>query len=166
MLIQSVNPHFFVTLYYNGSPYICATFNKLLGILQVGEDGISILLFIAQVSNDECDKITMNSCSKCNNYRIENDGEMVEICHLCHLLECEPNRVYICRHFKRQFDFTLGDESSVAHINITMSGGDNQYFFYKTHNCHNGKDIVVLRQEALINLETFLEERLSKCDRH
>ena len=25
--IQSVNPHFYVTLYYNGSPYICPVFN-------------------------------------------------------------------------------------------------------------------------------------------
>ena len=40
-------------------------------------------------------------------------------------------------------------------------------FFYKTrNNDHNGKDIAALHQEALINLETFLEEQLSKRDRH
>ena len=46
-------------------------------------------------------------------------------------------------------------------------GDNNQYFFYKTrNNRHNEKDIAALCQEALINLETFLEEQLSKCDRH
>ena len=49
-----------------------------------------------------------------------------------------------------------------------LSGcGDDQYFFYETcNNHHNGKDIAALHQEALINLETFLEEQLSKRDHH
>ena len=125
------------------------------------------------MSCDEWEEITTGSCFKCNNYRIENGGgeQLAEVCHLCHLLECEPNGVYICRHFERQFNFTLGDESSVAHINITMMSGcddNNRYFFYKTHNNrhNNGKDIAALHQEALINLEMFLEEQLSKRDHH
>ena len=91
-------------------------------------------------------------------------NDLFEVCDLCHLLECEPNGVYICRHFKKRFDFTHGDESPIAHINITMNSGESYYFFYKTtlhhHNNNNnnngGKDMITLWQEALTNLESFL----------
>ena len=172
--LQDDKVNFFIemnqTLLENGvNHFACATFNQLLGIVsQVGEE-ICTPLFIARVSHDEWEEITMDSCLKCNNYRIKTgEGEqLVEICHLCHLLQCEPNDVYICRHFERQFDFTLGNESSIAHVNITMMSGcgDDQYFFYKTCNNHhnnNGKDIAALHQEALINLGTFLEETIKQ----
>ena len=47
-------------------------------------------------------------------------NDLFKVCHLCHLLECEPNGVYICRHFEKRFDFMPGDESPIAHINIMM----------------------------------------------
>ena len=54
--------------------FACATFNQLLGIVsQVGEE-ICTPLFIARVSHDEWEEITIGSCFKCNNYRIENGG--------------------------------------------------------------------------------------------
>ena len=172
------------TLIENGvSHFSCATFIKLLhnNCVQQRENGdivaaLSSFLMVTTTTttttDDEWEKITMSSCSKCNNdidhHQLESNE--FKVCHLCHLLECEPNGVYICRHFKKQFDFTHGDESPVAHINITMNSGESHYFFYKMRSplphCHNnnknnngGKDMITLRQEALKNLESFLDER-------
>ena len=161
------------------SHFSCATFIKLLSLSNQRENGL-FLAVVTTLTDDEWEKITMSSCSKCNNNNNNNNNnsdhqlesnELFEVCHLCHLLECEPNGVYICRHFEKRFDFTHSDESPIAHINIAMNSGESHYFFYKTtphrHNNNNGgKDMITLRQEALKDLESFLDERLSKCDRH
>ena len=108
----------------------------------------------------------MSSCSICNNDHQLESNEF-EVCHLCHLLECEPNDVYICRHFEKRFDATHGDESPVAHINIMMNSGESHYFFYRmslphshnnNYNNNGGKDMITLRREALTNLESFFDE--------
>ena len=42
---------------------------------------------------------------------------------------------------KKRFDFTNGDKSPIAHINITMNSGESNYFFYKTTpHCHNNNN--------------------------
>ena len=165
------------------SHFSCATFIKLLSLSNQQENRL-FLAVVTTLTDDEWGKITISSYSKCNNNNNNNNNnsghqlesnELFEVCHLCHLLECEPNGVYICRHFEKRFDFTHGDESPVAHINIMMNSGESHHFFYKTtphrHNNNNnnnngGKDMITLRQEALTNLESFLDKRLSKRDRH
>ena len=135
------------------SHFSCATFVKLLSLSNQRENGL-FLTVVTTLTDDEWEKITMSSCSKCINNNNNSDhqlesNELFEVCHLCHLLECEPNGVYICRHFEKRFDFTHGDESPVAHINIMMNSDESHYFFYKTtphrHNNNNsGKDMITL----------------------
>ena len=63
---------------------------------------------------------------KCHN---DQQQQLEKIDHLCYLLDTEPTDVYICRHFEKQFDFSIGEEVFTSHKNLTLVADDFSYFF-------------------------------------